>query len=71
MGVKDVLREGAGALIAQADLEDFAAKTLRLLRDRELNRRLRVAAVAYAQDWTAPALAARLLDYYRRLVAPG
>ncbi len=70
MGVKDVLREGAGALIAEADVEDFAAKTLRLLQDRELNRRLRVAAVAYARDWTAPALAARLLDYYRRLVAP-
>jgi len=69
MGVKDVLRDGAGALIASDDLEDFAAKTLRVLTDGALNRRLRAEAPTYARRWTAPALAEHLLDYYRRVTA--
>ncbi|MGD8308956.1 MAG: glycosyltransferase [Chromatiales bacterium] len=68
MGVRDVLKDGAGALIAEPELEDFAAKTERVLTDPALGARLGAAGAAYARGWTAPELARRKLDYYWRVI---
>jgi 1,2-diacylglycerol 3-alpha-glucosyltransferase len=68
MGTREVLVEGRGCLIAAEDERDFAVKCLRLLREPDLRARLRREAVAYAADWSAPALAERLLDFYGQII---
>ena len=68
MGTKEVLAEGRGCLIAEEDEQDFADKCLRLLGDGGLRWQLSREAVAYASTWAAPALADRLLDFYRKIL---
>ncbi len=65
MGTKDVLGTGKGALIAEENEEDFARKTVRLLRDRELQAELSAAGREWALQWGAGQMASRLLDFYR------
>jgi glycosyltransferase involved in cell wall biosynthesis len=69
MGTKEVLAEGRGCLIAEEDEQDFADKCLRLLADPDLRSGLSREAVTYASTWAAPALADRLLDFYREVLA--
>jgi glycosyltransferase involved in cell wall biosynthesis len=69
MGTKEVLVEGRGCLIAEEDEQDFADKCLRLLADPDLRSALSRAAVTYASTWAAPALADRLLEFYREVLA--
>jgi glycosyltransferase involved in cell wall biosynthesis len=69
MGTREVLAEGHGCLIAEDDEADFAAKCVRLLTDPDLRARLSRDGRAYAQGWSAPALADRMLDFYADLVA--
>jgi glycosyltransferase involved in cell wall biosynthesis len=71
MGTRDIVGPGIGALVAEDDEEDFAAKTIRLLRDPALRKRLAVEAVEYARTWSAPATAARLQDAYLSLPLNG
>ncbi|QIK37602.1 glycosyltransferase family 4 protein [Caldichromatium japonicum] len=68
MGTKEVLGDGRGALIAEDDEVDFAAKAVRLLTDPELRARLSCEAVAHAHEWSAPVLADRLLAFYERTI---
>ncbi|MDA8092294.1 MAG: glycosyltransferase [Betaproteobacteria bacterium] len=70
MGTKDVLREGAGVLIAEDDVTDFAGKVERLLRDASLWQSMSERAVAYAEEWSAAAMAGRLVHCYRHLGGP-
>lgn len=67
MGTRDIVGPGIGALVAEDDEEDFAAKVITLLRSLDLRRRLSAEAVAYARTWSAPAAASRLRDLYVRL----
>ena len=69
MGTREVLAGGRGCLIAEDDESHFAAQIIRLLGDPELRRRLSDEARAYAREWSAPALAARMLDFYREVTA--
>jgi len=64
MGTKEVLARGKGSLIAEEDVYDFTAKAVKILTDQELRRRLSVEAREYAQTWTAPVLAERMLAFY-------
>lgn len=66
MGTRDVLREGEGCLIAEENLDDFAAKVNRLLGDDTLRRRLARRAVAHAAGWNEDLKAGELLAFYRR-----
>ncbi len=66
MGTKEVLGDGRGALIAEDDEADFAAKAVRLLTDPQLRAHLSREAVAHAREWSAPVLAERLLRFYQR-----
>jgi 1,2-diacylglycerol 3-alpha-glucosyltransferase len=68
MGVGDIIAPGKGALAAQDDPADFDAQTLRLLDHPELHARLVEEARAYAKTWSAPALAERMLDFYRNII---
>ena len=69
MGTREVLAGGRGCLIAEDDEAHFAAQVIRLLGDPELRRRLSEEAHVYAREWSAPALAARMLDFYAEVVA--
>lgn len=69
MGTRDVLaREQGGALIADDDTEDFAAKVLQLLRDPGLRSRLAAEAPTYAAQWNAGAQARRLETFYSDII---
>ena len=70
MGTKEVLGDGRGALIAEEDEQDFATKAVRVLKDPELRERLSREAVAHAAEWSAPALAERMLRLYTRVANP-
>jgi glycosyltransferase involved in cell wall biosynthesis len=66
MGTREVLRDNEGCLIAQHDEHHFARQCLRLLREPELRAELSSRARAYAQSWSAPVLAERMIDFYAR-----
>lgn len=68
MGTRDILRANKGALVADHDVQDFAAKTRRLLLDSGLRVRLQTEGRTHAKDWSAEALAARMLDFYRETI---
>jgi len=68
MGTREVLKSGRGCLIAEDNEADFATKVIQILRDTNLRGRLAVSASRYAQDWSAPALAGRMLSFYQDLV---
>ena len=69
MGTCDILAPGKGALVAQDDPSDFAVQCLRLLHDTELRKRLSDEGREYIHQWTAGAMAERMLDFYRDVVA--
>jgi 1,2-diacylglycerol 3-alpha-glucosyltransferase len=69
MGTREVLAGGRGCLIADDDEAHFASQVIRLLDDAALRHRLGGEARAYAREWSAPALAARLLDLYGDVAA--
>ncbi len=69
MGTKDLLGERRGALVADDDSDDFAAKCLQLLRDPELRARLAKEGPAVAAEWSAERMAERLERLYRELLA--
>ncbi|MBU1692205.1 MAG: glycosyltransferase [Gammaproteobacteria bacterium] len=68
MGAKDVLKPGQGVLIADDDIEDFSAKAVRLLRDKEYAAGLGEIGREYAASWSAVALAQRLAGFYQAMI---
>ncbi len=68
MGAKDVLKPGQGVLIADDDVEDFAARVASLLRDKAAATRLGELGRSYAATWSAAALAERLAGFYREVI---
>jgi glycosyltransferase involved in cell wall biosynthesis len=71
MGTRDILGPQRGALIAQEDEAEFAAKAIQILRDANLRQRLSDEARTYAREWSAQVMTARMLAFYRRVVGQG
>jgi glycosyltransferase involved in cell wall biosynthesis len=69
MGTRDVLRDGEGAVIVPEDEAAFASAVAGLLRDEPRRRTLAAAGRRYAEHWTARAMAVRLLEFYRQVIA--
>jgi 1,2-diacylglycerol 3-alpha-glucosyltransferase len=69
MGTKDILHSQTGAFVAEESVGDFADKVVLLLRDSELRSRLGIQAAAYARRWSAEALAAKMIQFYERVLA--
>lgn len=69
MGTADILGPQRGCRVAPNDPAGFAAVTLELLADAPLRARLAREAEAYAAEWSAPAMSARLVEIYRRTLA--
>ena len=68
MGTRDIVGPERGALVAADDEEDFAAKVVRLLRDRALRARLSAEGREYARTWSATALTLRMEALYRSVL---
>jgi glycosyltransferase involved in cell wall biosynthesis len=71
MGTREVLGEGCGSLIVQEDAQVFAEQCIRILTDPDLRQSLAREARAHAQAWSAPALARRMIDFYRDVLESG
>jgi glycosyltransferase involved in cell wall biosynthesis len=69
LGTCDVLKDGAGARIAQENLEDFSGKVVDLLKNEEARKKLGEAARDYAHQWSALAKAQQMLNFYNRVIA--
>ena len=69
MGTREVLGEGRGSLIAEEDEQAFADKCVRILTDPLLRESLAREGQAYAQSWSAPAMAERMLGFYADVLA--
>ncbi len=67
MGTREVLRDGEGCLIASDSEQAFAATTTRVLTDAGLRASLRARARPYAEQWSARAMAERMLGVYARV----
>ncbi len=69
MGTRDVLRDGMGALIADArDHQDFCAKVLHLLGNREARREQQQRAREHASSWSNEHFARMLAGYYAETI---
>ncbi|HEY8026349.1 MAG TPA: glycosyltransferase [Burkholderiaceae bacterium] len=68
MGTIDILSPKRGALVAEENTEDFSAKVSRLLNNRELRLSIGDEGRAYAQTWSAPATARRVVDIYQGVI---
>jgi glycosyltransferase involved in cell wall biosynthesis len=60
--------EASGALIANADVNDFAADVVKLLRDAELRSRLAESGREQVQRWSASVAAEQTLDCYQEVI---
>jgi len=67
MGTRDILGPGRGCLVPRDDVDDFAEKLVRVLRDGELRARLAGEAVEQAAEWSDTRMATRLAALYRTL----
>lgn len=67
MGTKDILKAGKGALVAEDDLDDFAAKAISILSDKKLRKKLSAQAVTYADTWSASAMAKKMVELYKQV----
>ncbi len=68
MGTRDIVGAGRGARVPQDNETDFAREIVNLMNDPALRAQLGAAGRAYAADWNAAALAARLADAYEEVI---
>jgi glycosyltransferase involved in cell wall biosynthesis len=69
MGTADVLRGVKGAVVAPDRLDGFAATVVSVLKDTARQGELSKAGPRDAEAWSAQAMAVRLADLYRDVVA--
>ncbi len=68
MGTIDILSPNRGALVAEEETGDFAAKVSRLLGNQALRLSIGDEGREYAKTWSAPATARRVVDIYQGLI---
>jgi glycosyltransferase involved in cell wall biosynthesis len=68
LGTRDILSAQQGCMIAEADVNDFSNKVIRLLQQPGLRQRLSAQARDYVHDWSTHTLSRRMADFYQRVV---
>ncbi len=68
MGTADIVRPERGARVAPDDEAGFAAIVARLLGDPQIRSAMAEEARIYAATWSASAMTARLIDFYRSAI---
>jgi 1,2-diacylglycerol 3-alpha-glucosyltransferase len=72
LGTKEVLRDAAGAIVAQEDVTEFAAAVVRVLKNSVLRAELAGAGRDFvARRWSSQEMAKRLLELYGEVAAVG
>jgi glycosyltransferase involved in cell wall biosynthesis len=69
LGTRDVLRDGLGVWIAKEDLDDFAGKVVKMLKDGEVRKSLSESGREYAHGWSASKQAERMVSFYREILS--
>ena len=68
MGTADIVTPQRGARMAPDDEQGFADIVVGLLADPQQRAAMAVAAREYAATWSAAAMAAKLIDFYRHVI---
>lgn len=68
MGTIDIVTPERGALKAMEDVDDFSSKVSRLLNDKALREKTGAEGREYADTWSAPATARRVVDIYQGVI---
>lgn len=68
MGTIDIVSPERGALKAEENVEDFSGKVSRLLSDKALREKTGLEGRDYAETWSAPATARRVVDIYQGVI---
>jgi glycosyltransferase involved in cell wall biosynthesis len=68
MGTHDILAPRRGALLAEEDVGDLADKAVTILRNPALRERLAQDGREYVREWSAAAMAERMIALYASLV---
>jgi glycosyltransferase involved in cell wall biosynthesis len=68
MGTKSLLNADCGALVAEENVADFAAKVTQILENFSLRQKLAKAGKTYARHWGTEKPAQQLLAFYRDLL---
>src|SRR5439155_14809084 len=69
LGTRSILVPGSGALVVPEEEDAFAAAVVRVIGDANLRQELGKRGLAYARQWSAPAMARRLAEHYGQLPA--
>jgi glycosyltransferase involved in cell wall biosynthesis len=64
MGTSEVLVDGEGCVVALEELNDFSAKVVNLLNNKERRSELAISAKSYAKQWSAPVMAQKMATFY-------
>ena len=68
MGTKDILASNKGALVCKESVDDFAHGVIRLLTDKQLQKKLSTEALEHVKTWSAPAMAKKLVSFYDHVI---
>ncbi len=68
MGVAEVMAGNKGGLLTKLDVNEFTGAVFRMLDDKELYETKKKEAFEYAKEWSAEAMAKKMMEKYERLI---
>jgi glycosyltransferase involved in cell wall biosynthesis len=68
MGVAEVMEGNKGGILVRLNVDEFTAAVFKLLDDKVLYAAKKVEAFEYAKEWSAEAMAKKMLERYARTI---
>jgi glycosyltransferase involved in cell wall biosynthesis len=68
MGVGEVMKGNKGGLLVKLDVDEFTSAVLKMLEDKEFYEKKKKEAFEYAKEWSAEAMAKKLLEKYNKAI---
>lgn len=68
MGVGEVMKGNKGGLLVNLDVDEFTSAVLKMLDDKEFYEKKKKEAFEYAKEWSAEAMAKKLLEKYNKAI---
>ena len=65
MGTVDVMQGDNGGFMVKHDAEEFSAKVLELLSNKDLHEQKSKEALEWSKKWSLPDLTNQLVDFYK------
>lgn len=69
MGVAEVMASGKGGILVKEDVDEFTAAVFKMLEDKALYEQKRKEAFELAKDWSAEAMAKKMIINYEQVIA--